>query len=248
MISGLVVSSMDRRIGALLALSVLFLTALTLLFPADSPAIDYDQVVAAAFEQVIGEVQISESEISSLTVSEQELLPRFPEVEGSNLEKKSFRLPSDFEGEANLVFIAFRRPHQAEVESWLPRAKELVERYPGLRFYELPTISIRGAMARHFINEAMRRGVPDPRAREVTITLYLEKEPFRQALDIPDEESIQVLLIGQEGRVHWRAQGALTDDSAAGLERAIAKRLDAVARQARLDSADLSLSAPEEFE
>ena len=88
--SGLVVSLKDRRIGALLALSVLFLTALALLLPADSPANDFDQIVAAAFDQAIGEVQISEIDVSSLTISEQELLPVFPEVEGDNLEKRSF--------------------------------------------------------------------------------------------------------------------------------------------------------------
>jgi len=240
MISGLVVSSMDRRIGALLALSVLFLTALTLMFPADSPANDFDQA--------IGEVQISESDISSLTISEQELLPVFPEVEGSNLEKREFRLPADFEGEANLVFIAFRRPQQAEVETWLPFAKELVESHRGLRFYQLPTISIRGGMARYFINEGMRRGIPEQKAREVTITLYLEKEPFLQALDIPDEDSIHILLVGKEGRIHWRAEGSMTESSAAGLERAVARRLEVASRQASYELADFSLGAPGGFE
>lgn len=236
--SGLAVPSMNRKIGALLASSVLFLTALTLLFPADSPANAFDQVVAAAFEQVIGEVQISESDISSLTISEQELLPLFPEVEGDNLEKRSFRLPSDFEGEVNLVFIGFHLPHQAEVESWLPLTKELLERHAGLRFYELPTISARDGMARYFLNNSIRQAIRDREEQEVTIPLYLDKEPFRQALEIPNEESIHVLLVGDEGRIHWRAKGALTEESAAGLERALARRLQARARVARNDLVD----------
>lgn len=236
--SGLVVSLKDRRIGALLALSVLFLAALALLFPADSPANDFDQIVAAAFDQAIGEVQISEIDLSSLTISEQELLPVFPEVEGDNLEKRSFRLPSDFEGEANLVFIAFRRPQQAEVESWLPLTKDLVERHAGLRFYELPTISARNGMARYFIDNGMRQAIQDRKARELTIPLYLDKERFLEALDIPDEESIHVLLVGKEGRIHWRAEGALTEESAVGLERALARRLQARAKVASYDFLD----------
>jgi hypothetical protein len=240
--SGLVISSKDRRIRALLGLSVLLLAALTLLFPADSAANDFDQVVAAAFDQVIGEVEISESDVSSLTISEQELLPMFPEVEGNNLEKRSFRLPSDFEGEANLVFIAFRRPQQAEVETWLPLTKDLVERHAGLRFYELPTISARDGMARYFINSGMRQAIQDRKARELTIPLYLDKESFLQALEIPDEESIHILLVGNEGRIHWRAKGALTDESAAGLDRALARRLQAAARVADYDPADSLLA------
>ena len=239
--SGLVVSLKDRRIGALLALWVLLLAALTLLFPADSAANDFERVVAAAFDQAIGEVQISEIDLSSLTISEQELLPVFPEVEGNNLEKRSFRLPSDFEGEANLVFIAFRRHQQVEVESWLPLTKDLVESHSGLRFYELPTISARDGMARYFINSGMRQAIRDRKARELTIPLYLDKEPFLQALEIPDEESIHILLVGNEGRIHWRAQGALTEESAAGLERALARRLQARAKVASYDLLDAAL-------
>lgn len=234
------VTMKDSRDGTTMAVPLLVVAVLSLVLPSPSPA---EAVGGATLD-----VSLSSTTVGSLTVTEEELLPRFPEVEGANLEKRDFRLPDDFEGEANLIFIAFRRPHQAEVESWLPLAKELVEGHPGLRFYELPTISVRGAMARRFINQGMRRGIPDPKAREVTITLYLEKEPFRQALDIPDEESIHVLLVGREGRIHWRAQGALTASSAAGLERAVARRLEAAARQARYEFADFALGIPGGFE
>lgn len=226
--------------GLRLALFLAFPSAIGLMLAADSQA--------DAIHQPIEDVQNSDLGVGSLTVTEEELLPLFPQVEGANLEKRNFRLPADFEGEANLVFIAFRRLHQAEFETWLPFAKELVEIHRGLRFYQLPTISIRGGMARYFINEGMRRSIPDPKAREVTITLYLEKEPFLQALDIPDEESIHVLLVGKEGRIHWRAQGALNESSAAGLERAVARRLEAASRQASYELADLSLGAIGGFE
>lgn len=227
MVSTIRVSSMDRRPGSLLALSLLLLPAVCLVSPAEA--------LGDAVHQPMADVQISDRSVTSLTVTEDELLPRFPEVEGANLEKQDFRLPEDFEGEANLVFLAFRRPQQAEFESWLPFAKELVESHRGLRFYQLPIISIRGGMARYFINEGMRRGIPDQKAREVTITLYLEKEPFLQALDIPDEDSIYILLVGKEGRIHWRAMGSMTEESAAGLERAVTRRLQATVTVARYD-------------
>ena len=226
--------------GLRLALFLAFPSAIGLMLPADSQA--------DAIDQPIEDVQNSDLGVGSLTVTEEELLPLFPQVEGANLEKRNFRLPADFEGEANLVFIAFRRPQQAEVETWLPFAKELVESHRGLRFYQLPTISIRGGMARYFINEGMRRGIPEQKAREVTITLYLEKEPFLQALDIPDEDSIHILLVGKEGRIHWRAEGSMTESSAAGLERALARRLEAASRQASYELADFSLGAPGGFE
>jgi hypothetical protein len=41
----------------------------------------------------------------------------------------------------------------------------------------------------------MRAGIPDQTARERTVTLYLEKEAFKSALDISDENYIYLFLI-----------------------------------------------------
>ena len=50
---------------------------------------------------------------------------QFPTVTGSNLQRKSLRLPEGFEGEWNLVFIAFQQWQQRQVDSWLSFAKQL---------------------------------------------------------------------------------------------------------------------------
>jgi hypothetical protein len=67
----------------------------------------------------------------------------------------------------------------------------------------------------------MRSGIPDRLARERTITLYLDKAPFRQALDMPDEEHIYVLLIDHSGKVLWRERGVYEPDKGAALEGAL---------------------------
>jgi hypothetical protein len=223
-------SNASRKRFAITATAILLVAVVSLMMPTRSSA----DVVT----ELDPGIPSPSRSIRTLTVTEQELLPRFPDVEGSNLEKRHYRLPEDFEGETNLVFIAFRRPQQAEVETWLPFARELAEKYPGFRFYELPTISIRAGMARFFINEGMRRGIPKLEAREATITLYIDKEPFREALDIPDEESIHILLVGREGRIHWRAVGPLTESSATGLERAVSRRLNAGLELGKYELAD----------
>lgn len=132
---------------------------------------------------------------------------RFPTVTGSNLQRKSLSLPDGFEGEWNLVFVAFQQWQQRQVDSWLPFAKQLEARHPELRYYELPTIQKRNRLARTFINEGMRAGMPDPVARERTITLYLDKTAFRKALQLPNEDDIHVLLLDRRGQVQWRTEG-----------------------------------------
>ena len=135
---------------------------------------------------------------------------QFPAVTGSNLQRQKLNLPQDFQGERNLVLIAFQQWQQSQVDTWIPFARQLEETDPELRYYELPTIQRRNALARTLLNEGMRAGIPDQVARERTITLYLDKRAFREALQLPDEDDIHVLLLDRQGRVLWRAEGAFT--------------------------------------
>ncbi len=142
---------------------------------------------------------------------------QFPTVSGSNLQRARLTLPQDLQGELNLVLIAFQQWQQAQVDTWVPFARQLEEAYPAVRYYELPTIQRLNTLARTFINEGMRAGIPDLVARERTITLYLDKKAFREALQLPGEDDIHVLLLDRQGRVLWRAEGAFTPDKGESL-------------------------------
>jgi hypothetical protein len=150
----------------------------------------------------------------------------FPTVHASNLEGEKLTLPEDFEGELNLVFIAFLREQQDDVDTWLPIGKELEREYPSLRYYELPTIYQANPAYRWFINNGMRRGIKDPVARARTITLYLDKAKFRKALGLPHEGTIYTLLLDAEGRVIWMADGRSSKAKRLDLERTIRNALD----------------------
>jgi hypothetical protein len=146
---------------------------------------------------------------------------KFPTVSGSNLQRQKLTLPQDFQGERNLVLIAFQQWQQTQVDTWIPFAMQLEETFPAVRYYELPTIRRLNTLARTFVNEGMRAGIPDLVARERTITLYLDKKAFREALQLPGEDDICVLLLDRQGRVLWRAEGAFTPDKGESLVSAI---------------------------
>jgi hypothetical protein len=151
---------------------------------------------------------------------------RFPRVSGSNLNRKRLNLPQDLEGRLNVVLVAFQQWQQGEVNTWVPAAQQLEAAHPGVRYYELPTIRRLNRLARAFIDGGMRGGIPDRLARERTITLYLDKESFRQALDMPDEEHIYVLLVDAQGQVLWRERGVFTPDKQAALESRVQEALN----------------------
>ena len=145
----------------------------------------------------------------------------FPTVKGSNLLRQKMALPQDFQGELNLVFIPFQRWHQMEVDSWSALAEELEEKYKSLVSYELPTLQNGGTFYKIFLNEGMRAGIPNPKTRERTITLYLDKIDFRAALEMPDEEHIYVLVVDRQGKEFFRARGPYSREGEAALRQVL---------------------------
>ena len=150
---------------------------------------------------------------------------RFPQVEGRNLEGQAFTLPAGFAGEANLAIVAFQRWHQDLVDPWIGVAKEIRRDDDRFRFYELPTIYRGNPLFRLWLDRGMASGIPDVEARRVTITLYLDKAAFRSQLAIPDEKTIHLFLLRDDGSVAWRTEGELTDDKADALRKAVANLL-----------------------
>jgi hypothetical protein len=145
----------------------------------------------------------------------------FPTVNGSNLLRQKLSLPQDFQGRFNLIFIAFQQWQQREVDSWMALASELEEFFDGLAIYELPTIQNKNFFYKTLINEGMRAGIPNPKSREHTITLYLDKADFRSALEMNDEAHIYVLVIDQKGNEYFRTRGALNAGNEAVLRQTL---------------------------
>lgn len=147
---------------------------------------------------------------------------KFPMVQGSNLSGNEFRLPGDFEGEYNLVLIPYLREQQANVDTWGECLKRLAVQYPGLRYYELPTLPKYNRVQQFFIDNGMRGGIPDPAVRARTITLYIDVEAFNSALNLPTINDIYVLLLNRSGEVLWRSNGDYTPEKGDALAAVLA--------------------------
>jgi hypothetical protein len=163
--------------------------------------------------------------IAAISLSQdaaQAVAPHFPAVQGKNLNGRSFSLPADFGGELNVVLIAFKREQQADVDTWTPMLRRLADTHQRVRVYELPTLPRTLKLIRGFIDGGMRGGIPDTAVRAATITLYIDKTPFKQAINIFTEDQIQVVLADRTGRIHWRWIGRFGDAAGAALEQAVA--------------------------
>lgn len=151
---------------------------------------------------------------------------RFPTMEGIDLMGDERVIPDSFAGDLNIVAVAFEREQQADVNTWIAEMDALMGAYEDLRFYEIPVIYEVSAPYRFWINNGMRSGIPSDAARERTITVYTEREPFLETMDMSVDQ-ITVLLLDDSGQIVWRADGALTDEALEGLK----KQLDEHAKK-----------------
>jgi len=148
-------------------------------------------------------------------------MPMFPNVQGSDLTGRSFRLPHDFEGNLNIALIVFTDYQQRSADTWLPAVKGLAVRYPQLVAYELPVVPDYGLAQRMFLDGIMRAFITDTATRKATITLYVDQAEFCNAAGLPGMETIYTLLVDRAGQILWRAAGVYTREAGADLESVI---------------------------
>lgn len=150
---------------------------------------------------------------------------KFPKVSGRNLKRHKFVFPEDFPAKYTIVLMAFYRHHQNDIDTWIPFASQMENKYEDLAYVELPVIYKMSPIGQFFLNEGMRAGIPDRNAREKTITLYLDKTEFLGALDIDSQDEIQILLVEEGGKVVWKETGVFSSEKGSALEKILQKYL-----------------------
>ena len=137
----------------------------------------------------------------------------FPAVTGDNLNGDTFDLPQAFEEPYNLVFLAYTQEQQTDVNTWLEFADSLEQSYP-VRFYELPTLTRTNGLFSGFIDSGMRSGIPDIETRSRTITLYIDRPKFLDALNIDSTDTIHTLLVRPNGEILFSGAGPFNEADA----------------------------------
>lgn len=141
----------------------------------------------------------------------------FPGTLSYSLDKVKVNLPSDLEGKTNLLLISFEPEQQKDIDSWVPVATALQHTDFYFRWYRLPVSARENFVFRWWENSSMRSDETDPETWHWIIPLYVNKDEFRKALQIPNERDVVALLIDKQGHVMWRASGPLNPQKRASL-------------------------------
>lgn len=150
---------------------------------------------------------------------------RFPALVTNDLNGDVQQIPSGLPGELKLFLIAYRQGQQLDIDPWLTMGLRLERTHAGFRVYELPTLASGWGLVSGWVDDGMRSGIRDPEARARTLTLYIDKEPFNKALELPTEDQVYALLVDASGGVVWRAAGRPDETSSAALTTEIERRL-----------------------
>ncbi len=135
----------------------------------------------------------------------------FPKLRGESLSRRAFEIPGGLEGDRNLLFVAFLRHQQSDVDRWMAALGDAEARHPGLRVYEIPLLRRVHRLYRQMIDGGMRAGIPDPATRDRTITVYTDRARFLRGAGLTDEHAIWVVLLDHSGAILWSHTGGVTD-------------------------------------
>jgi hypothetical protein len=145
---------------------------------------------------------------------------QFPRIAARNLELRNVTLPEAFEGERNVVMIAFQQRHQALIDSWVPWLETIAKSDSKFRFYEIPTIGRIWSPFRSFIDGGMAAAIREPVILRRTLTVYGDVSRLTSPLGITNRRTIQVLAVDSQFCVRGMVQGSFNDSSAQEILRA----------------------------
>ena len=142
--------------------------------------------------------------------------PRFPTVNGKDLNGKPWKAPAGFPAERTLVILGFEQEQQAAIDTW---TVGMALSKPGntLPWIEMPVIDEPGMVMRWIIDTGMQRGIAGKDARSHVWTAYTDRRAFLSSCGIDSVNDIYVLVVTADGTILAIESGRHTDDAAARL-------------------------------
>lgn len=142
----------------------------------------------------------------------------FPVLHGKTLLGDEMRLPNDLDGELNLIFVAFHQRQQLSINRWIRQIGAAEDRHPGLALYEVPLMKRFPGFYRDWIDRGMKAGLPDPKTRRRTVTVYTDRDSFLDSAGLGGTSDIWVVVVDRTGTIFWSHVGEYSDDAAESLE------------------------------
>jgi hypothetical protein len=144
-----------------------------------------------------------------------------PPIRSADLNKKAIFWPRDFAAERTLIFVAFRRSQQSNIDGWVAGMNLKAKGAP--LWFEVPMIDDPGSIGRWFIDNGMRTGIPKAADRARVVTVYGKKATMMSAMNLPNEMQVHAIVVDKAGKIIIRVSGDYSLQGAAVLREAMSK-------------------------
>lgn len=181
-------------------------------------------VVAAVFIiATISAPEASTAEVAECISREgDETCIQLPTFTGQNLSGEEVTIPDAFTTEFVVALIVFDRDQQSRAEPWLPVVRELDDNYANLSFYDLAIVTDIAPAARLMALGGMRLLIDEDLHSHFVMPFMENREVLLEALDIPDFETMYIVVMNTAGEVLWRIEGEYTEEKGAALREQLA--------------------------
>ena len=143
----------------------------------------------------------------------------FPNISGKNLNGDQFIVPSSLEKPINILVVAFKHSQQEMVDTWLKPLAQMELENKKVKYYEFPVMARMGSWKRWMIYNGMKMGIRDTKQRSRTVSFHIDKDPFKAALNIIDEDSIHLVIVKQDGSIKGAIEGVYSSDKLQSLRK-----------------------------
>jgi hypothetical protein len=141
-----------------------------------------------------------------------------PNIKATDLNKKAVNWPAGLPSDRTVLIIAFTRGQQSQVDGWVSGLK--LKSSGGPAWFEVPLINNPGSIARYFIDNGMRSGIPGTEARSHVVTVYAKKAELMKQMGLVGEKTVHVLVVDRKGNILESVSGAYNDAGAAAVTKA----------------------------
>lgn len=146
----------------------------------------------------------------------------FPQISGQALTGRSIELPAAVSGKPAVVIFSFSKTAGNDARSWNER---LSRDFPKdvLSF----TIIMLESVPKLFRGMALSgiKGSMPIAMQDRTLVLYRDETLWKQRLAFSEDNHAYVLLLGPDGRIQWRSEGAFTEDAYAQVKERLTRML-----------------------
>jgi ATP10 protein len=138
----------------------------------------------------------------------------FPHFSGRTLTGKILELPFPTGGQPTMVVFSFSRVSGTDSGVWSEHVSKDVQNLPVCSILLLEAVPrpFRGLLV-----SRIKSGM-SPVIQDRAVALYKDEALWKQRLNVTDDNGAYVLLLGPQGRIRWKNEGAFSDAAYAQLQ------------------------------